>query len=97
MKQRDQILKVWDEVIAKVARNVADPTDEEIAAVSDKVCGTLAGVTPDDITAALRYGVEEERRNVATAERVLQILKGMLAERSGGPLPGLPGGQSLKH
>src|SRR5262245_38700135 len=95
-RNRDDILKVWDEAMARVARNQEDPTDQEIAAVSAEVCAKCPGITPDDIRDALRSGLKEERRKVANAERTLQILKGM-AERSDGPLPGLPGGPWLKH
>jgi hypothetical protein len=37
----NQILKVWDDVLPKVARNVSDATDQEIAAASEIVCAKL--------------------------------------------------------
>jgi hypothetical protein len=92
---RDDVLKAWDLAIARIARNQEYPTDEEIAAVSAEVCAKCS-VRPDQVTAALRSSVEEEKRNLAVAERALQLLKGLVTERSDTPLPGLPGGAPLK-
>jgi hypothetical protein len=96
---KDEILKAWDETILKVAQHVDDATDAEIAAASAKVCAKLPGLTSADITAALRPGVEEERRTITVAEHVRQELEAMVREReqNAGPLPGLPGGTSLKR
>jgi hypothetical protein len=93
---RDEILKAWDEAMARVAQNREDPTDEEIAAVEAAVCAKLPGVTPGDIRNALRSSVEELQGEVAAADRVLKVVEAMVQEREG-KLPGLPGGPPLKH
>ena len=95
--ERDQILKFWDDAIARVAQKTDDPTDEELAAAMAQVSAKGPGLTLSDVCDALRSSVEEEQRKVAAADRTLQILKGMLHNLSDKPLPGLPGGSSLKH
>lgn|SRR5215510_16378261 len=95
---RDEILKAWDAAVARVARNHEDPTDEEIAAVAAVVCAKLPGLTDDDVNNALRSSIEEEKRTIVSAERLLQILKNAVGKREDKALPGLPGGPPLiKH
>ena len=94
---RDAILKAWDEAVGKAARKRDDPTDEEIAAATAMVCAKCPGVTPDDISNALRTSVEELKGEVASLGRTLRILEGIVAEESKGTLPGLPGGPPLKR
>src|SRR5215470_1673451 len=92
---RDEILKAWDEAIARVAQNREEPSDDEMDAASAAVCAKLPGVTYGDITGALRSSVEELKGEVASADRTLRILEAMVKERER-TLPGLPGGPSLK-
>jgi hypothetical protein len=93
---RDEILKAWDEAMARVAQNREDPTDDEIDAANAAVCAKCSGVTPDDIRNALRSSVEELQGEVAAADRVLKVVEAIVQEREG-KLPGLPGGPPLKH
>jgi hypothetical protein len=94
---RDQILKFWDEAMGRIAQNLDDPTDEEIAASMAEVRAICPGLAPEEVRDALRSSVEEEERKVACAKRTLQTLKMMMDERGDKPLPGLPGGPPLKH
>jgi hypothetical protein len=90
---RDEILKVWDEALGNFDD---EPTGSEIDAATAVVCAKLPGVTCDDITSALRSSIAEEERKVAAADRILQMLKTAVGERSNESLPGLPGGPPLR-
>jgi uncharacterized protein (DUF433 family) len=95
---RDEILKAWDEAIAKVAQIHDNPTDEEIDEATAIVCAKCPGATIDDIREALRADVEDVKRQVASADRALQVLKGTIAkECNGATLPRLPSGRPLKQ
>jgi hypothetical protein len=92
----DQILKFWDEAMGRIAQNLDDPADEEVAAAMAEVCAICPGLTPEEVRDALRASVEEQERKLACAEHTLQTLKTMLDERCDRPLPGHLG-PSLKH
>jgi hypothetical protein len=94
---RDKILKAWDDAISQFARKRDDPTDVEIDVATAIVCAKCPGVTADDIRNAIRTSVEELKGKVASLDRVLQILEGMVTEESKGTLPGLPCGPPLKR
>jgi len=108
-RRRDNILNVWDEVIGGIARDKADPTDDEIRAAEREVYAKVPDCMPGDISAALRSSTDELRVEVAQYAQLLEELERLEAahdrlgeqmgrRKSGGgdPLPGLPGGQSLK-
>jgi hypothetical protein len=108
--RRDQILKAWDEAIGRIAREKADPTDDEMMAAESEVFTKVPGVQPGDIGAALRSSTDELRGEVAQYAQLLEELERLEAahdrlgeqiekHKRGGidPLPGLPGGSSLKR
>jgi hypothetical protein len=108
-RRRDEILKLWDEEIGNIARNKADPTDDEIRAAEREVCAKVLGCKSGDISAALRSSTDELRGQVAQYAQLLEELERLEAaqhrlgeqverERGGSDaLPGLPGGSPLKR
>jgi hypothetical protein len=72
---RDKILKIWDEVIDRIAREPDDPTENEMAAATAEVCAKCPGLTPDEIGDALRASAEEEEVKAVSAQRALEMVE----------------------
>jgi hypothetical protein len=108
-RKRDEILEAWDDAIGRIAREKADPTDDEMMAAEREVFTKVPGMQPGDISAALRSSTDELKGEVAQYAQLLDELERLEAahdrlgeqiekHKSGGgdPLPGLPGGRPLK-
>jgi hypothetical protein len=78
-QRRDEILKVWDEALRRVARKFDDPTHDEMIAATEEVCAKIPGVTLEDIGAALRSSTKEIKADVARTTELLEQLQELTA------------------